>query len=124
VKHASSPLDELIAALVEAMVDAHTGDPELFTLLARELPHGAGGPQDFAPRLHGVFRLAVSSKAPELEKCGDLDKVVFVVANMVESLSHAATLRRPSGVSLVEAKAEAVKAVIGYLREAVDKAAD
>jgi AcrR family transcriptional regulator len=122
VKHAASPLDELSRALVEAMVDAHTGDPELFALLASEVPHRAGSTQDFATRLHGVFRLAVSSKAPELEKRGDLDKVVFVVANMVESLSHAAALRRPPGVSLAEAKVEAAKAVVGYLREAVSKA--
>jgi AcrR family transcriptional regulator len=119
VKHAASPLDELIRVLVEAMVDAHTGDPELFALLASEVPHRAGSTQDFATRLHGVFRLAVSSKAPELEKRGDLDKVVFVMANMVESLSHAAALRRPSGVSLDEAKAEAVKAVLAYLCEVV-----
>jgi AcrR family transcriptional regulator len=121
VKHAASPLNELIRALVEAMVDAHTEDPELFGLLASEVPHRAGSTQDFAPRLHGVFRLAISSKAPELEKRGDLDKVVFVVANMVESLSHAVALRRPSGVSLAEAKAEASKAVVGYLREAINK---
>jgi AcrR family transcriptional regulator len=122
VKYAASPLDELIRALVESMVDAHTEDPELFALLASEVPHRAGSTQDFATRLHGVFRLAISSKAPELEKRGDLDKVVFVVSNMVESLSHAAALRRPAGVSLVEAKAEAVKAVLTYLREVISKA--
>jgi AcrR family transcriptional regulator len=122
VKHAASPLDELIRALVESMVDAHTEDPELFALLASEVPHRAGNTQDFATRLHGVFRLAISSKAPELEKRGDLDKVVFVVSNMVESLSHAAALRRPAGVSLAEAKAESVKAVLTYLREVISKA--
>jgi AcrR family transcriptional regulator len=119
VKHAASPLDELIGALIEAMVDAHTQDPELFALLASEVPHRAGSTQDFAARLHGVFRLAISSKAPDIEKRGDLDKAVFVVANLVDSLSHAAALRRPSGVSLAEAKAEAVKAVLAYLHEAV-----
>jgi AcrR family transcriptional regulator len=119
VKHAAAPLDELIKALIEAMVDAHTEDPELFALLASEVPHRAGTTQDFATRLHGVFRLAISAKAPELEKRGDLDKVVFVVANMVDSISHAAALRRPSGVSLAEARTEAIKAVLAYLHEAV-----
>lgn len=122
VKHAASPLDELLTALIEAMVDAYTADPELFALLSTEVPHRSGSAQDFACRLHGLFRLALSSKAAELERCGDLDRVVFVVANMVDSLSHAAALRRPSGLSLAQAKAEAVKAVRAYLREAVSPA--
>jgi AcrR family transcriptional regulator len=125
VKHAASPLEELIKALVEAMVDAHTNDPELFELLSIEVPHRAGRTHDlanldFATRLHGVFRLALSSRAPELEKRG-LDIVVFTVANMVDSLSHAAALRRPPGVSLSAAKAEAATAVLAYLHAAVEK---
>jgi AcrR family transcriptional regulator len=119
VKHAASPLDELIRALVDAMVDAHTNDPELFELLSIEVPDRAGRSRDFATRLHGVFRLALSSRAPEFEKRG-LDKVVFVAANMVDSLSHAAALRRPPGVSLPAAKAEAATAVLAYLHAAVD----
>jgi AcrR family transcriptional regulator len=114
VQHAGSSLDDLIRAMVEAMVDAHTVDPELFDLLASEVPHRADGTRDFATRLHGAFRLAISSKARELED-KDLDKVVFVVANMVDSLSHAAALRRPRGLSLADAKEEAVRAVLAYL---------
>jgi hypothetical protein len=37
------------------------------------------------------------------------------VANMVESLSHGAALRRPAGLTLVEAKEEAIRAVLAYL---------
>ncbi len=117
VECAASPFEELITALVDTMVDAHTADPELFVLLSTEVPHRSGSAQDFATRLHGVFRLALSSRMTELERRGDLDRVVFVVANMVESLSHAAALQRPLGVSLAEAKSEAVKAVLAYLHE-------
>jgi len=50
--------------------------------------------QDFALRLHGAFRLAISSKAHELQKKRNLDKVALVVTHMVESLSHGAVLQR------------------------------
>jgi AcrR family transcriptional regulator len=115
IQHAASSLDELIRAVIETLVDAHTIDPELYELLFTEVPHRAGGAQDFAVRLHGVFRLAISSGAPELKKRADLGKVVFVVTNMVEALSHGAALRRPPGLSLADAKAEVVRAVLAYL---------
>ncbi len=115
VEHAASSLDDLVRALVEAMVEAHAEDPELNELLLTEVPHRADGTQDFSVRLHGAFRLAISSRAHELEKRGDLDKVVFVVTHMVESLSHGVVLRRPPGLSLAAAKEEAVRAVLAYL---------
>jgi AcrR family transcriptional regulator len=116
VERAASPLDELITAVMESMIDAHTADPELYTLLATEVPRRPGCAQDFATRLHGVFRLAFSSKAPQLRR-GDLDRVVFVVGSMVDSLSHAAALRRPPEISLPQAKSEAIKAVLAYLHD-------
>jgi AcrR family transcriptional regulator len=115
VEHAASSLDELVRALFEAMIDAHSTDPELFELLLTEVPHRADGSRDFAGRLHGAFLLAISSRAHELKKRRDLDKVVFVVTHMVEALSHAAILRRPSHVSLTAAKEESVRAVLAYL---------
>jgi AcrR family transcriptional regulator len=88
LEHAASSIDDLIGAMVEAMIDAHATDPELYELLMTEVPHRAGGTKDFAVRLHGAFRLAISAGAPELRTRGDLDKVVFVVTHMVEALSH------------------------------------
>jgi AcrR family transcriptional regulator len=116
IEHAATPLDELMGAMVEAMIDAHTADPELYDLLLTEVPHRADGTHDFATRLHGAFRLAISSRAHELKKRRDLDKIVFIVTHMVESLAHGAVLHRPSSVSLEEAKSEIVRAVIAYLR--------
>jgi len=116
VEHAGSSIEELLRAMVEAMVDAHATDPELYELLMTEVPHRADGTRDFAVRLHGAFLLAISSRTHELKKRRDLDKVVFVVTHMVEALSHGAVLRRPVRMSLKDAKEEAVRAILAYLR--------
>ncbi len=115
VKHAGSSLDELIRAMIGAMVDAHTTDPKLYELLSTEVPHRAGGTEDFSVRLRGVFLLAISSRSRELKKGRDLERVVFVVTHMIEALSHGAVLRRPPGLSLADAKAEITRAVLAYL---------
>jgi len=115
LEHAKSPIDTLIAALVEAMVDAHTDDPELWDLLHAQVPPRAEGTVDFSIRLYGAFHLAISSRARELKAGRDVERVVFTVTSMVESLSHAAVISRPEGLSLAAAKEEAVKAVLAYL---------
>src|SRR5215469_2133597 len=50
VDHAASSLDDLMRAMIEAMLDAHSADPELYQLLATEVPHRADGTHDFAVR--------------------------------------------------------------------------
>jgi hypothetical protein len=103
------------------MIQAHVSDPELFELLATEVPHRADGTRPFAVRLHDTFKLAIASRAQELgpaaTKTGrNLDKLVFVFAHMVESLSHGALFRRPHSISLAEAKSEGVRAILAYLQ--------
>jgi AcrR family transcriptional regulator len=115
IEHAASPLDTLMRGMIEAMVDAHASDPELYALLLTEVPHRAEGTRDFAVRLHGAFRLAIASRSDEFKTRRDLDMVVFVVTHMVEALSHGAVLRRPARLSLAAAKEEAVRAVLAYL---------
>jgi AcrR family transcriptional regulator len=116
VANAGSSLESLIRALIEAMVNAHTGDPELYQALFREVPHMAEQTRDFPVRLHGAFRLALASRAKELRPRLDFDKAAFVVAHLVDSLSHGAMFRRPQSVSLPAAKEEAVRAILAYLR--------
>ena len=101
--------------MIEGMIDAHRADPELYELLLTEVPHRADGTRDFATRLDGAFRLAISSRRHELKHGRDLDKMVFVVTHMVESLAHGALFRRPPGLSLAAAKTEAVRPVLAYL---------
>ena len=116
VENASSSIEELMSAMVDAFIEAHTRDPELFELLATEVPHRADGTKHFAVRFHGAFRLAIASRKHEVKKGHDLDRQVFVVTHMVESLCHGALYRRPAGLSLYQAKGEIVRAVLAYLR--------
>jgi AcrR family transcriptional regulator len=106
----------IFVALHGRHVAAHTRDPELFELLATEVPHRADGTRHFAVRFHGAFRLAIASRMHEVKKGHDLDKHVFVVTHMVESLCHGALYRRPVGLSLHQARVEIVRAVLAYLR--------
>jgi AcrR family transcriptional regulator len=113
VEHAAASLEALIRALVEAVVAAHATDPALYELL-RVVPHVPGAP-DFAVRLRGALRLALAARASELGRRRDLDALLFVVTNQIDSLCHAAVLRRPPRLSLAAAKDEAVRAVLAYL---------
>src|ERR1700721_1296032 len=115
-ENASSSLEDLMGAMVDAFIQAHTRDPELFELLATEVPHRADGTRHFAVRFHGAFRLAIASRMHEVKKGHDLDKHVFVVTHMVESLCHGALYRRPVGLSLHQVRVEIVRAVLAYLR--------
>lgn len=121
VEHASSSLSVLIPAVIEAMVKPHQSEFELFELLASEVPHRADRTQPFAVRLHDAFKLAIASRShelgPETMKNGrNLNKLVFVLTHMIESLSHGALFRRPPSLSLAEAKSEVARAVLTYLR--------
>lgn len=116
IQSASAPLDRLMRALVDAMIDAHSADPELHDLLLAQVPPHSGGTKSFADRMHDAFLLALSARSSELRKARNLDTQVFVVTRMVESLCHGAVQQRPARLPLVDAKAEIVKAVLAYLR--------
>jgi AcrR family transcriptional regulator len=116
LENAGAPLERMIRAMVNAMIDAHTPDPELYSLMFSEVPHRTEGTRDFAVRMHGAFRLAIAARAQELKKGRSPDRMAFIVTHMVDSLCHGAVLRRPNGLSLADAKDEIVHAVLAYLR--------
>ncbi|AKU97788.1 Transcriptional regulator, TetR family [Labilithrix luteola] len=114
VTHANSSFEDLVRALVEALVSAHGTDPELHELLTTQVPH-AGGERAFEERLRSTFRLAIQSRSKSYDE-RDFEKVLFILPHMVEGLAHGAALRRPAGLSQKDATAEAVRAVQAYLR--------
>jgi len=112
---AETSLEDLARSWIDGMVEAHVGDPELSELLYSEVPHRANGTSGFASRLGKLFRDALAPYAREFGRRIDLDTAAFVAANLVDGLGHAVALRRPGGLSLTKAKAEACKAILGYL---------
>ena len=111
VAHAGASLEGLLRALIEALNDAHTPDPELYALLDTEVPHRATGAHSLQVRLRNALRLAISSRAEKPPAPRDLERTLFIVTHMVDSLSHGAALDRPPQLSLAAAKEEAVRAI-------------
>ena len=112
--HAHAPFEQLVRALVDVLVDEHASDPELYELL-ETVPGGSVSVGQLAMRLRGVLEPAMGSHRPKVAARGELDRVLFVVANMLDSLCHAAALRRPPKLSLAAAKDETVRAVVSYV---------
>lgn len=110
-----SSLQELIESLLDGMIEAHSIDPELSELLDSEVPHRVDDTVDFSIRFQEPFRVALAPHGRSFGRNIDLDTRAFVIANMVYALGHAVVLRRPRGLSLPKARAEACKAMVAYL---------
>lgn len=109
-------LDALVGEMVEGMIEAHRADPALSELLQSEVPHRADGSADFVTRLHVDFRTALSKYDRTIGIKTAPSSRAFLVATMVEALSHAILLRRPRGLSLRSARQECCQAIVAYLR--------
>lgn len=114
VAHAGSDLEQLMRGLIDAMIEAHALDPALYDLLLSQAPRRADA--DFERRLRGALRLAITAHAHEFERPPELDRVLFVLRQLVEALAHGVVLERPASLSLTAAKDEAARAVLAYLR--------
>jgi AcrR family transcriptional regulator len=112
-QHASSPTEVLVRALIGAMVEAHTVDPDLHELLFT-VPHSAEGAAAFEDRLRRALRKALAARKHEMQR--DLERILFILTPMIEALAHGVVLRRPPRLSLAAAKEEAARAVLAYLR--------
>lgn len=112
VEHASDSLPVTIRALIDALVTAHGKDAELNALMWKEVPHRSAGSEERAARLNGAWRLTLATRT-RLRRA-ELDRVVFFVIPMVESLVHA-VMARPASMSAATAKAEAVRAIMAYV---------
>jgi AcrR family transcriptional regulator len=114
VAHAGSSLEAMLRALLEALIDAHAPDPELFALLDAEVPHRSAGAKNLEARLRGALQLAITSHVKT--KPRELERTLFVVTHMMDALAHGVVSGRPRGLSIAAAKDEAVRAMVAYLR--------
>ena len=101
--------------LVEAMIEAHALDPALYGLLLSHIPPGTEEDPAFEARLRGALRLALASRSDEIDISENAEGVLFVLTQMMEALTHAVVLGRPTSLSLSAAKEEAIRAVVAYL---------
>jgi AcrR family transcriptional regulator len=115
LEQAAQPLDQLMRALVQAMIAAHAAEPALYELLLAQLPQEPQGAHEVEARLREALRHTFSSRGDEIGPSVDLDRLLFVLTQMLESLAHNVVLRRPPSLSLSDATEEAVRAVLGYL---------
>jgi hypothetical protein len=66
-------------------------------------------------RLKGMLRLVLGARSGRRRSARELDRLLFVLANMLDALSHAAVLNRPPSLSLADATEEALRAVLAYV---------
>jgi AcrR family transcriptional regulator len=109
-------LEEMIASLLLGMIEAHEIDPELSGLLETEEPQSARGTPSLAVRLYKPLRKMLAFWSGELGGAGNLDMKSFFLSNVIETFGHAIVLRRPAGLSVARAKAEVLRAILGYLK--------
>jgi len=112
---AGGDLEETLRGLLEAMVEAHARDHELYTLLLLELPQDAAGDDGLDQRLGQALRLALAAHGAEMDEARDVERLVFVLRALLESLAHAVALRRPPGVSRQAALDEAARVLRSYV---------
>lgn len=112
---AESSLEGLIECLIDGMIEAHAINPELSELLQSQVPHRVDRTVEFSIRFQEPFRAALAPHAGCFGRKIDLETRAFVTTNMVDALGHAIVLRRPHGLSLRKARAEACKAILAYL---------
>ncbi len=103
-----------VRALVEAIVAEHARDAELYDLLFAQSTEHTMTDVAHEERVRSAFRHALGDV--RAKDSHHLDCTLFVLMNMVESLTHGAVLRRPPHLSLASATDAAVNAVVAYLR--------
>jgi AcrR family transcriptional regulator len=94
--------DDPLGAIVGALIDAHAATPDLYALLWTEVPHSLSSES----ALQGAVRIALPGRS---------ERAVFVVAQLIESLTHACVLK--GGMPPAAAKREVLRAVHGYLKK-------
>lgn len=98
--HESSSFSEFAVDLVEQLVDVHSAETELHQLISASMNEG---PEHFRRALRAAFEQAIA-------RCGseNMDRMLFVLSNLVEDVVHRVTTSR-------DAKGEAVKATLACL---------
>ena len=109
-------LDDALAGLVEATIEAHRVDADLHRVLERQPGH------DVHDARHDEYIVLMQERIVALLArhrsqiaVPDLKLAAFMMMNAAHALIHAAVLERPRGVSLKTASAEITRLLRSYL---------
>ena len=115
-KAMDATLDDALAGLIEATVEAHRVDSDLHCVL--ELQLGAMDMASLEEEYVGVMEeriVALLARHRSVITTPDLKLAAFMLMHSAHALIHAVVLERPKGVSLKAATQEIVRMLKGYL---------
>jgi AcrR family transcriptional regulator len=116
VKHIGASSADLWSALIGAMVDMHLPSPSLQRVWDAGVPHEPGAVLAFEERIQAALRPAIEAKDLGMQAEAKTEQVLCICVQMLNALAHG-VLRRPSHVSLSDAKQEAARALNAYWNE-------
>lgn len=119
-KAMDATLDDALAGLVEATVEAHRVDSDLHAVL--ELQLGAMDKPSLEEEYVVVMEqriVALLARHRGVITTPDLKLAAFMLMHSAHALIHAVVLERPKGVSLKAATQEIVRMLKGYLTQPV-----
>ena len=121
LKVSERPIEIGARELIAAAIDAHRVDPKLHRVLAEEVPRIGRLENIDAVEKRGrtLIRGYLEAHRSEIDVT-DLDLAAFIVATVIEALTHSAVLRRPDVLADERAGEfvdEVTQLVIRYLRK-------
>ncbi|MEO8059403.1 MAG: TetR/AcrR family transcriptional regulator [Burkholderiales bacterium] len=119
-KAMDATLDDALAGLIEATVEAHRVDSDLHSVL--ELQLGTMDKASLDEEYVGVMEqriVALLARHRGVITTPDLKLAAFMLMHSAHALIHAIVLERPKGVSLKVATQEIVRMLKGYLTQPV-----
>ena len=110
---ASAPLEDFSRELVHGLVKVHAQVAELHEVVSAAVPASAIG---FKNALHRTFQRALSRADQERYSLDEMERMLFVLPRMVESLVHGAAHHAPTALSRDAAGTEAIRSVLVYVK--------
>lgn len=103
-------LDNLLVSLIDAVIQERLEDPKMHRFLASTVPRRPEMMSKTHP-LFEAFYLAIAAHRDELPPDCNLDRFVFLLSHMINSLANAVVLSRPESVTLNDARAATISAI-------------
>jgi AcrR family transcriptional regulator len=115
---AGAPLPVAVRSVVDLMLRAHAVDPALHKVLVEQVPRigRLERVHEIEARMMGLVRGYLEAHRRTLRP-RDLELAAFVVVQVVESLTHAATLHHPERLADGNLAEEVTTVVLRYLQE-------